>query len=135
MIAAQIKTFDPAPGWKKAYRAWAQAGWNGLAAPAQWGGQELPQAVNAACIEMWNSAAMAFGLGPLLTMAGVDALVLTSLRRFGARYALDLKVLDPARNRYLVTAKEEGPDQDAIPAMIDRSAERVRTDLHKAGLK
>ncbi len=31
-------------------------------------------AVNAACIEMWNSAAMAFGLGPLLTMAGVDAL-------------------------------------------------------------
>jgi acyl-CoA dehydrogenase len=64
-----------APGWKDAYRAWAQAGWNGLAAPAQWGGQALPQAVNAACIEMWNSAALAFGLGPALTMAGVDALV------------------------------------------------------------
>src|SRR5215467_10505977 len=63
-----------APGWKEAYTAWAQAGWNGLAAPAQWGGQELPQAVNAACIEMWNSAALAFGLGPLLTMAGIDAL-------------------------------------------------------------
>ena len=30
--------------------------------------------LNAACIEMWNSAAMAFGLGPLLTMAGIDAL-------------------------------------------------------------
>src|SRR6476646_10004064 len=63
-----------APGWKEAYRAWTQAGWNGLAAPAQWGGQELPQAVNAACIEMWNSAAMAFGLGPVLTMAAIDAL-------------------------------------------------------------
>src|SRR5712691_8219272 len=63
-----------APGWKEAYRAWAAAGWNGLAAPAQWGGQALPHAVNAACIEMWNSAAMAFGLGPVLTMAGVDAL-------------------------------------------------------------
>src|SRR5215470_18063197 len=25
------------PGWKDAYRAWAAAGWNGLAAPAQWG--------------------------------------------------------------------------------------------------
>src|SRR6202048_4099232 len=62
------------PGWKEAYRAWSQAGWNALAAPAQWGGQELPQAVNAACIEMWNSAAMAFGLGPVLTMAGIDAL-------------------------------------------------------------
>jgi len=63
------------PGWKEAYRAWAQAGWNGLAAPEQWGGQALPHALNAACVEMWNSAAMAFGLGPLLTMAGIDALV------------------------------------------------------------
>ncbi len=63
------------PGWKEAYHAWSQAGWNGLAAPAQWGGQQLPHALNAACIEMWNSAAMAFGLGPVLTMAGVDALV------------------------------------------------------------
>jgi alkylation response protein AidB-like acyl-CoA dehydrogenase len=62
------------PGWKEAYTAWAAAGWNGLAAPAQWGGQELPQAVNAACIEMWNSASMAFGIGPVLTMAAVDAL-------------------------------------------------------------
>jgi len=62
-------------GWREAYRAWAQAGWNSVAAPAQWGGQDLPHAVNAACIEMWNSAAMAFGLGPLLTMAGIDALV------------------------------------------------------------
>src|SRR5271165_1451017 len=26
------------PGWKEAYRAWAQAGWNGLAAPEEWGG-------------------------------------------------------------------------------------------------
>src|SRR5207302_2117278 len=64
-----------APGWKEAYRAWAEAGWNGLAAPALWGGQELPHALNAACIEMWNSAAMAFGLGPVLTMGAVDALV------------------------------------------------------------
>ena len=63
-----------APGWKEAYRAWAAAGWNGLAAPADWGGQDLPQAVNVACLEMWNSAAMAFGIGPVLTMAAVDAL-------------------------------------------------------------
>ncbi len=63
------------PGWKEAYHAWSKAGWNGLATPAKWGGQELPYAVNAACTEMWNSAALAFGLGPLLTMAGIDALI------------------------------------------------------------
>jgi alkylation response protein AidB-like acyl-CoA dehydrogenase len=62
------------PGWKEAYTAWAAAGWNGLVAPADFGGQELPHAVNAACIEMWNAASMAFGIGPALTMAAVDAL-------------------------------------------------------------
>src|SRR6202162_3963806 len=62
------------PGWKEAYTAWAPAGWNGVAAPADYGGQELPHAVNAACIEMWNSGSMAFGIGPALTMAAIDAL-------------------------------------------------------------
>ena len=62
------------PGWKTAYTAWAAAGWNGVAAPADYGGQELPHAVNAACIEMWNSGSMAFGIGPALTMAAIDAL-------------------------------------------------------------
>ena len=64
------------PGWKDAYTAWAAGGWNGLSAPADWGGQGLPQALNAACIEMWNAASMAFGIGPALTMAAVDALAL-----------------------------------------------------------
>jgi alkylation response protein AidB-like acyl-CoA dehydrogenase len=62
------------PGWKEAYTAWAGAGWNGLAGPTEWGGQGLPWAVNAACIEMWNSASVAFMVGPTLTMAGIDAL-------------------------------------------------------------
>jgi acyl-CoA dehydrogenase len=62
------------PGWKEAYTAWAAAGWNGLAGPAEFGGQDLPHAINAACIEMWNSASMAFGIGPVLTIAAVDAL-------------------------------------------------------------
>ena len=62
------------PGWKEAYTAWAAAGWNGLAGPAEYGGQELPHAINAACVEMWNSGSMAFGIGPVLTMSAIDAL-------------------------------------------------------------
>lgn len=62
------------PGWKEAYTAWAQGGWNGLAASTDWGGQGLPHALNAACIEMWNSASMAFGIGPVLTMGAIEAL-------------------------------------------------------------
>ncbi len=43
-----------APGWKEAYKAWQAGGWNGLAAPLAFGGQALPQIVNAACTEMWH---------------------------------------------------------------------------------
>jgi len=62
------------PGWKEAYRDWSAAGWNAVSLPAQWGGQALPNALNAACIEMWNSASMAFGIGPVLTMGAAEAL-------------------------------------------------------------
>jgi acyl-CoA dehydrogenase len=62
------------PGWGEAYRAWVAAGWNGLAAPTEYGGQGLPHALNAACVEMWNAASMAFGIGPILTMSAVEAL-------------------------------------------------------------
>src|SRR5882724_9842419 len=62
------------PGWKAAYRDWSAAGWNAVSLPAAWGGQALPNALNAACIEMWNSASMAFGIGPVLTMGAAEAL-------------------------------------------------------------
>jgi alkylation response protein AidB-like acyl-CoA dehydrogenase len=61
-------------GWKEAYRQWSVAGWNGISGPTHWGGQGLPHAINSACIEMWNSAAMAFGIGVVLTMGAIDTL-------------------------------------------------------------
>ena len=45
-----------------------------MALPDAFGGQALPHALNAACIEMWNSASMAFGIGPVLTMGAAEAL-------------------------------------------------------------
>ncbi len=63
-----------APGWKEAYRDWRLAGWNSVTAPAEWGGQALPQTVNAACTEMWHAASVGFANGPMLTMAAIDAL-------------------------------------------------------------
>ncbi|MBX3534408.1 MAG: acyl-CoA dehydrogenase [Xanthobacteraceae bacterium] len=62
------------PGWKEAYRDWIAGGWNGLAGPVEFGGQGLPVMVASACFEYWSAAAMSFGLCPLLTFAGVDAL-------------------------------------------------------------
>src|SRR6185436_11750790 len=62
------------PGWKEAYGQYVAGGWNGLGAPAKWGGQELPQVVATAAAEIWDSANLAFGLCPLLTHGAIDAL-------------------------------------------------------------
>ncbi|WP_054309055.1 acyl-CoA dehydrogenase [Mesorhizobium sp. 1M-11] len=61
-------------GWKDLYRRWIEGGWNGLSAPEEFGGQALPTMLGVAALEMWNSAAMAFGIGPTLTMGAVEAL-------------------------------------------------------------
>ncbi|MHB2166036.1 acyl-CoA dehydrogenase [Alsobacter sp. R-9] len=62
------------PGWREAYTSWTAAGWNGLTADPAFGGQGLPHLVQAACSEMWNAAAFAFALGPLLTAGAIEAL-------------------------------------------------------------
>jgi alkylation response protein AidB-like acyl-CoA dehydrogenase len=113
-------TVTTPPGWKEAYRAWSQAGWNGLAAPAQWGGQELPHAVNAACIEMWNSAAMAFGLGPLLTMAAVEALVAHGNEELKRSYLRKL-VSGEWMGSMQLTEPQAGSDLGALRTRAERA--------------
>ena len=84
------------PGFKDAYTNWAAAGWNGIAATPDFGGQGLPIAVNAACIEMWNSASMAFSLNPLLTGGAIEALTAHASEELKERYLAkdDLRRMD-----------------------------------------
>jgi acyl-CoA dehydrogenase len=67
------KVVTPA-GWKEAYQQFAAGGWGALAAPEEWGGQNLPQVVATAAGEIWNAANLAFGLCPLLTFGAIDAI-------------------------------------------------------------
>ena len=108
------------PGWKEAYTAWAAAGWNGLAAPAEFGGQDLPHAINAACIEMWNSASMAFGIGPVLTMAAVDALNAYGSDDLKARY-LEKLVSGEWMGTMQLTEPQAGSDVGALRSKAERA--------------
>jgi alkylation response protein AidB-like acyl-CoA dehydrogenase len=74
------------PGWKEAYRKFWQGGWNALPSPEKFGGQGLPVALAMAVTEMWNGANMAFGLNPLLTQAGVEALYKYGAEELQAKY-------------------------------------------------
>jgi 3-(methylthio)propanoyl-CoA dehydrogenase len=63
------------PGFKDAFRQFAEGGWQGLQHPVVFGGQGLPKTIGAACIEMLNSANMSFALCPLLTDGAIEALL------------------------------------------------------------
>jgi 3-(methylthio)propanoyl-CoA dehydrogenase len=63
------------PGFKAAFRQFAEGGWQGLQHPAAFGGQGLPKTIAAACIEMLNSANLSFALCPLLTDGAIEALL------------------------------------------------------------
>lgn len=60
---------------------------------------------------------------------GVRALLLATVHRFDDRYAIELRALDPVRNEYLFTLKEEGTGKSSVPDLIDRLARRTRERL------
>ncbi len=63
--------------------------------------------------------------------AGVEALVIPTIRRFGDLYSIDLKVMDTRRHNYIFTTKEEGRGLESIPHMVDAIARDIRIDLRE----
>ncbi|HEX4649714.1 MAG TPA: acyl-CoA dehydrogenase, partial [Steroidobacteraceae bacterium] len=65
-----------APGFREAYRQFAEGGWTALGLDPQFGGQSAPRVLVTAAGEYWGSACLAFKLGPMLTHGAVHALEL-----------------------------------------------------------
>ena len=74
------------PGFKQAYRQYAESGWQGLQHPVNFGGQGLPKTIGAACGEMLNSANMSFALCPLLSDGAIEALLTAGSDALKATY-------------------------------------------------
>src|SRR5882757_1495347 len=110
------------PGWKEAYTGWAQAGWNGLAGSTEWGGQGLPHALNSACIEMWNSASMAFGIGPVLTMGAIEALNNHGTGALKAKY-LEKLTTGEWMGTMQLTEPQAGSDVGALHTRAERAGD------------
>ncbi|ABS69666.1 acyl-CoA dehydrogenase domain protein [Xanthobacter versatilis] len=61
-------------GFKEAYKAFCEGGWNGIACDPQYGGQGLPASLNKLVEEMLCSGNLAFGICPGLTHGAYEAL-------------------------------------------------------------
>lgn len=110
------------PGWKEAYTAWAQAGWNALPAPEENGGQGLPALLQSACTEMWNSAAFAFALGPLLTVGAIEALHAHGSDHLKETYLAKL-VAGEWMGTMNLTEPQAGSDLNALRSRAERAAD------------
>ena len=108
------------PGFADVYRRWAEAGWNGVSAPAEFGGMGLPHLVNVACTEIWNGAAMAFALCPLLTEGAVHA-----LQAHGSRELLDTYLAPMIAGKWTgtmnLTEPQAGSDLNAVRTRAERA--------------
>ena len=63
-----------AEGFKAAYAAFCENGWNGMPEAAEYGGQGMPTLVSMAVSEMWKASNLAFSLCQMLTLGAVHAI-------------------------------------------------------------
>jgi alkylation response protein AidB-like acyl-CoA dehydrogenase len=73
-------------GFKDAYTKFRENGWGGLASPAEFGGQDLPEILGKMVEEMQCSANLRFGLYPGLTHGAVLAMLGHATEELKARY-------------------------------------------------
>jgi alkylation response protein AidB-like acyl-CoA dehydrogenase len=108
------------PGWREAYRAFAEAGWNGVTASADWGGQDLPVMVHTALQELWNAGAASFAVGPMLTMSAIEALEAHASDEIKARYLPKL-VAGTWMATMNLTEPHAGSDVGALRSCAERA--------------
>ncbi len=101
------------PGFKDAFKQFAEGGWQGLQHPTDFGGQGLPKTIGAACIEMCNSANMSFALCPLLTDGAIEALLTAGSDELKAIY-LEKLVSGQWTGTMNLTEPQAGSDLAAV---------------------
>ncbi|MDP1684398.1 acyl-CoA dehydrogenase [Hydrogenophaga sp.] len=101
------------PGFKEAFKQYAEGGWQGLQHPTDFGGQGLPKTIGAACGEILNSANMSFALCPLLTDGAIEALITAGSDELKAIY-LEKLVSGQWTGTMNLTEPQAGSDLAAV---------------------
>ncbi|MBT3068797.1 acyl-CoA dehydrogenase [Rhodoferax sp. U11-2br] len=101
------------PGFKEAFTAYTEAGWQGLQHPVAYGGQGLPKTIGSAVGEMQNSANMSFALLPLLSDGAIEALLTAGSSELNAIY-LDKLVSGLWTGTMNLTEPQAGSDLAAV---------------------
>ncbi len=104
--------------FKPVYEKYVHAGWGGVPFPAEYGGHGFPWLVGMAVQEMFTSANMAFSLVPLLTQAGIHALLLHGSEEQKATY-LEKMITGEWPGTMCLTEPHAGSDVGALSAKAE----------------
>ncbi|MEK9670984.1 MAG: acyl-CoA dehydrogenase [Rhodospirillaceae bacterium] len=107
-------------GFADAYRQFAEAGWNGIWAPEEWGGQGLPTLVATAVSEIWHSANLSLALCPMLTSSAIELLLAHGSGDINATYLAKL-VSGQWTGTMNLTEPQAGSDLARIRCKADRA--------------
>ncbi len=122
LIDGVVRTPD---GWKEAYAAFVEGGWNGAAFEPEHGGMGLPWVVNAALQEMVHAANMSFGLCPLLNQGAIEAVALNASDALKHRF-LPKMVTGEWTGTMNLTEPQAGSDLGAVRTKAEPEGDHYR---------
>ena len=117
-----VRTAD---GFKEAYAAYVEGGWNSLAFDPEYGGQGLPWLLGFATAEMWVSANNSWGLCPMLTSGAVELLSAHGTSEQKALY-LEKLVSGEWNGTMNLTEPQAGSDVGALRCHAEKEGDHYR---------
>jgi alkylation response protein AidB-like acyl-CoA dehydrogenase len=114
-----------AEGFKEAYAAYVEGGWNSLAFDPEHGGQGLPWLLGFATSEMWVSANNSWGLCPMLTSGAVELLSAHGSSEQKALY-LEKLVSGEWNGTMNLTEPQAGSDVGALHCRAEKEGDHYR---------
>ncbi|MBT5667116.1 MAG: acyl-CoA dehydrogenase, partial [Rhodospirillaceae bacterium] len=117
-----VRTAD---GFKQAYAAYVEGGWNSLAFDPEFGGQGLPWLLGFATAEMWVSANNSWGLCPMLTSGAVELLSAHGTPEQKALY-LEKLISGEWNGTMNLTEPQAGSDVGALRCRAEKEGDHYR---------
>ncbi|MBM3518826.1 MAG: acyl-CoA dehydrogenase [Alphaproteobacteria bacterium] len=112
-------------GFRAAYRAFVDGGWNAVPFPRSIGGQGLPWTLTLALFEMWEAACLSFSLCPTLSQAAIECLSQYAPPDVRSRYLPKL-ISGEWSGTMNLTEPQAGSDLGAIRMRADREGDHYR---------
>ncbi|SPA25478.1 Acyl-CoA dehydrogenase [Cupriavidus taiwanensis] len=119
LVDGEVKT---SPGFKEAFRGYAEAGWLGVQHPTQYGGQGLPRVIAAACSEIVNASNLSFALCDLLSNSAIAALVAVGSEAMRERY-LPRLIAGQWTGTMNLTEPQAGSDLSLVRTRAERQSD------------